>query len=183
MFLSVMPKATTPNRSSGAFTLLELLVGVTIIGILATLIVTGASALIERAEKPACMTNLKNLHLALSTYLTDNRQWPQVPDGIDLNSPEESAWWRKTLAPYGMVEKSWICPTLRRTAKEQNMEEALKENHYVPSLFDQHAATPYRWPNMPWALEVGNNHGTGLLLIMMDGAIKPYKEFDSNAQQ
>lgn len=154
-----------------------------ILAILSALIFVGANTLIQRAEKPACITNLKNLHLGLSTYLIDNQRWPQVPEGVELDSPQESAWWRATLAPYGMVEKSWTCPTLRRTAKERNMEQALKENHYVPSLFDEFAATPYRWPKMPWAMEVGNNHGAGLLIIMMDGSVQPYEEFHKNARQ
>lgn len=176
-------KVACISRSNGAFTFVELLAVMGIMAVLIALVLTASSSLIQRAEKPACMANLKNLHLALSTYLVDNQKWPQVPEGIDLNSPEESDWWRKTLAPYGMVDKSWICPTLRRTAIEKNMQEALKENHYVPSLFDEYPATPYRWPNMPWAMEIGNNHGTGILIIMMDGSIKPYEEFHKNAQK
>jgi prepilin-type N-terminal cleavage/methylation domain-containing protein len=169
--------------SCRAFTLIELVAVIAILGILATLIVTASKSMIQSAEKPACMANLKNLHLALATYLTDNQKWPQVPSGTELDTPEEDAWWRTTLAPYGMADKSWSCPTLRRTAKEKNMEEALRENHYVPSLFDEYAATPYRWPSMPWAMEVGNNHGGGLLVIMMDGSIQPYDEFRKNAQK
>lgn len=160
-----------------AFTLLEVLAAITILGILSALIFTATKSATQRAEKPVCMANLKNLHMALGTYLIDNGRWPQIPKGIELNSPEEEAWWRTTLAPYGMTEKSWACPTLRRTARGTNMALALKENHYVPSLFDEFPATPYRWPNMAWAMEVGNNHGTGLLLIMMDGSVQTYEEF------
>ena len=186
------PLVTSPSftrnpwsmRSSiRAFTFVELLAVMGILAVLIALVFTTTSSLIQRAEKPACMANLKNLHMALSAYLVDNQKWPQVPNGIDLNSPEECSWWRTTLAPYGMVDKSWICPTLRRTAIEKNMEAALQENHYVPSLFDEFPATPYRWPNMPWAMEIGNNHGTGILIIMMDGSIKPYEEFQKNAQK
>jgi prepilin-type N-terminal cleavage/methylation domain-containing protein len=170
----------SPGRLCG-FTLLEILAVITILGILSTLIFTATRISIERAEKPACMANLKNLHMALATYLTENGHWPQVPDGITLDSDEENAWWRATLAPHGMVEKSWSCPTLKRTAREKNMEHALKENHYVPSLFDEFPATPYRWPKMAWAMEVGNNHGTGLLLVMMDGSVQTYEEFHLDA--
>ena len=184
-----MQQATAVNsagaaiRSSGGFTLIELIAVIAILGILAGLIFTATGSLVHKAEKPACMANLKNLHLALSTYLVDNQRWPQVPSGIELDSTEEDAWWRTTLAPYGMTEKSWSCPTLCRTAKEKHTEEALRENHYVPSLFDEYAATPYRWPTMPWAMEVGNNHGSGLLIIMMDGSIQPYEQFHKNAQK
>lgn len=169
--------------SYSGFTLIELIAVVAILGVLATLVFTATNSLVQRAEKPACIANLKTLHLALTTHLTDNSKWPQVPEGTELDSPAEDAWWRTTLAPYGMTEKSWSCPTLRRTAKEKNMEAALRENHYVPSLFDEYAATPYRWPKMPWAMEVGNNHGSGLLIIMMDGSVQPYEDFLKNARK
>jgi len=149
-----------------------------ILAILATLFFTATKSSIERAEKPACMANLKNLHMALTTYLSDNGKWPQIPGGIALDSPAEDAWWRTTLAPYGMTEKSWRCPTLFRTAREKMQEDGLKENHYSVSLFDEYPATPYRWPKMPWAMEVGNNHGCGLLVIMMDGAVLTGEEFE-----
>lgn len=181
-YSSVISVAKSPIHSSRAFTFIELLAVIGILAILATLFFTATKASIERAEKPACMANLKNLHMALTTYLSDNGKWPQIPKEVALDSPEESAWWRTTLAPYGMTEKSWTCPTLRRTAREKNMEEALKENHYVPSLFDEYPSTPYRWPKMPWAMEVGNNHGCGILIVMMDGSVQPYDEFYKNAQ-
>ncbi len=177
------PPYKFPIPSARAFTLIELLAVLGIIAILSTLIFTALNMVIQQAEKPACMTNMKTLHMALATYLTDNQKWPQVPVGTELDSPEEGAWWRTTLAPYGMGDKTWSCPTLRRLAREKNMEAALKENHYVPSLFDEYPATPFRWPKIPWAMEVGNNHGTGLLLIMMDGSIQPYEEFHNNARR
>ena len=155
---------------------------IAITGILASLTFTAATAMLLRAETPACIANLKTIHLALSNYLIDNQQWPQLPKGMELNSPQEDAWWRTTLAPYGTVEKSWSCRTLLRTAREKNMEAALRENHYVPSLFDESALTPHRWSKIPWVMEVGNNHGTGLLVIMMDGSAKPYEESHSSAQ-
>lgn len=167
--------------SARAFTFVELLAVIGIIGVLSVLVFTATKISIERAEKPVCMANLKNLHMALTTYLTDNRKWPQVPAGTELDSPEEGAWWRGVLAPYGMVGKSWTCPTLHRTAVEKNMEQALRENHYVPSLFDEYQATPYRWPSIPWAMEIGNNHGSGLLIVMMDGSVQSYEEFHRNA--
>lgn len=173
----------TESSSCRAFTFVELLAVIGIIGILSALFFTATGMMIQRAEKPACMANLKNLHMALTTYLADNQKWPQVPAGVGLDSPAEDAWWRTTLAPYGMMEKSWSCPTLRRTARENNMEEALRENHYVPSLFDEYPVTPYRWPKMPWAMEVGNNHGSGLLVIMMDGSVQHYEEFHNGARQ
>jgi prepilin-type N-terminal cleavage/methylation domain-containing protein len=162
------------NPIPRGFTIIEILVVLGILAILISLTFLATQGLRERAEMTVCMGNLRNLHTSLLNAWTDKNSWPQVPQDMELNSDLENAWWRTNLAPYGMDQKSWTCPTLRRTAKEKDMEEALKENHYVPTLFDEHPATPFRWPNMPWAMEVGNNHGSGLLLIMMDGSIKPY---------
>ena len=47
---------------------------------------------------------------------------------------------------------------------------------YVPSLFDQHEFTPHRWPNMPWAMEIGDMHGAGVLMLFGDGSVRTYSE-------
>ena len=160
-----------------AYTLVEIVAVVAIMGILATLVFRASTTLAQRAEKPVCIANLKALYQALSTYVADNQQWPQLPKDIELDTPAEDVWWRTNLAPYGMAEKAWTCPTLRRTARQSNAQDALKENHYVPTIFDKKPNTPFKWPKMPWAMEVGNNHGGGLLVLMMDGSIVPYPEF------
>jgi prepilin-type N-terminal cleavage/methylation domain-containing protein len=163
------------------FTVLELLAVVSILAILAALITATSPTIFRTMERSRCISNLRNLHVALGLYLNDQGHWPQVPPSIVINSPEEDAWWRETLKG-NMPDRSWHCPTLVRTAKERNMEMALRENHYVPTLFDSGQQTPNKWDNMPWAMEIGNNHGSGLLIVDKSGAVLPYEEFRNRAK-
>jgi len=61
--------ATTRRR---AFTLLELLVVITIIGILAGLLVPAALEVLHIAHQAACASNLRQLGVAVSMYVKDN---------------------------------------------------------------------------------------------------------------
>ncbi len=76
-----------------------------------------------------------------------------------------------------MIEKAWQCPTLKRLARE-NPKAASRQPHihYVPTLFDDNATTPFRWQELPWAIEVGDMHGSGNLMLFQDGAVKTYKD-------
>jgi prepilin-type N-terminal cleavage/methylation domain-containing protein len=172
---------TNGARRERSFTLLELIAVVSILAVLATIVIVVSPMVFKSVERVRCMGNLRSLHAALGTYLSDNNRWPQLPKDVAMNSPQEDAWWRETLKAYGMTDKTWHCPTLSRTAKQKNMQEALAENHYLPTLFDAAPATPYRWPAMPWAMEVGNNHGSGLLIVTMGGTVLTYDEFYRNA--
>ncbi|NIN67382.1 MAG: prepilin-type N-terminal cleavage/methylation domain-containing protein, partial [Anaerolineae bacterium] len=54
------------------FTLIELLVVIAIIGILASMVFPVFARARESARKAVCLSNVKNLALALQMYLTDN---------------------------------------------------------------------------------------------------------------
>jgi prepilin-type N-terminal cleavage/methylation domain-containing protein len=159
------------------FTLLELLAVVLIVGILAAMTFSLGPVLLRAFEKTRCMANLKSLHFCLGASLADLGHWPQLPEGVSIDSEEEDEWWRKTLKPYGMTEKAWYCPTLLRSAKERNIEQSMRGNHYVPALFDNKPMTPTKWDGMPWAMEIGNNHGSGLLIVNKNGEVMGYEEF------
>ena len=66
-----------------------------------------------------------------------------------------------------LPDKVWMCPTHKRATKE----EFLRYSSYHPMTFDRGAMTPYRWSNMPWVMEIGDNHGNGPLIIMPDGSV------------
>jgi len=61
-----------------AFTLLELLIVVVIIGILAALMFPAFAALRARAQRVQCTSNLRNLYLAAEVFLQHNGSWPQI---------------------------------------------------------------------------------------------------------
>ena len=155
--------------ATSAFTLLELLTVVTIIAVLASVVFALSSSIRKKAERVACGENLKTLHMALSTYLVDNKRWPQI--STDSIQDEEEYWqaWVRALEPYKLPDKVWMCPTYKRATRE----ELLRFSSYHPFPFDGKSIhTPYRWSNMPWVAEIGDNHGDGALLIMPDGSIQ-----------
>ncbi len=161
---------------------MELIAVISILAILATLFFSLQPVIYRSFERAKCISNLKSLYFSLSSALNDTGHWPQLPANVSIDSEEEDAWWRKTLKPYEMSEKNWHCPTLIRTAKERNMERALRSNHYVPSLFDSKPLTPMRWSGMPWAMEIGNNHQSGLLIVDNAGTVMTYDEFQKTAR-
>lgn len=65
--------ASTPRpRTRDGFTLLELLITVAILALLAGLLLPGLHSAREKGRTAACMSNLRQLHLANSLYADDN---------------------------------------------------------------------------------------------------------------
>lgn len=66
-----------------AFTLVELLVSISVIAVLVTLILPAVASARENARGVQCQTNLKQIHLALNSYAGDNRDYiPSVDSGL-----------------------------------------------------------------------------------------------------
>ena len=163
------------GRTSLGFTLMELLAVITIIAILASIAFVINSGVRKKAERVQCCENLKSLHMALRSYLIDHKHWPQV--NPEFGSQEESYWqqWAERLSDYALPDKVWMCPTHKRVTKD----EFLRYSSYHPMTFDRKSImTPHRWGNMPWVLEIGDNHGNGPLLIMADGRIQASESFE-----
>ncbi len=65
-------------RKAGGFTLIELLVVIAIIAILAAMLFPVFARARESARKIQCLSNVKNIAMAVQIYLTDyDRLWPQ----------------------------------------------------------------------------------------------------------
>ena len=159
------------HQYRSAFTLIELLAMMTILAVLVGLGALAASGIRKRAERAACSKNMTSLHLALNTYLTDNKHWPQVtPEGDD----EEQFWqaWKNVLLKYELPDKVWMCPTHRRVTHD----EFLQYSSYLPTQFDRTSRlTPFKW-HQPWVVEIGDNHGDGPLAIFADGSVQALED-------
>lgn len=78
------------NREAGAFTLVELLVVVAIIGLLAGLLLPAVHAAREKARQAYCINNLKQLHLANTMYADDYGTF--VPAAADIQGSNLQRW-------------------------------------------------------------------------------------------
>ena len=96
-----------PRLKTSAFTLIELMVVIAIIGLLLALLLPAIGAARERAKTVQCASQLRQIGQAIHNYATNNRGYlpPYVPaDGAcysDANSPDYiGPSWTALLAPY-----------------------------------------------------------------------------------
>ncbi|MEZ4200373.1 MAG: prepilin-type N-terminal cleavage/methylation domain-containing protein [Candidatus Paceibacterota bacterium] len=73
-------------RSVRAFTLVELLVVISIIGILTAIISVSLSAARANARDKARVADIANLHQALRLYAEENGQYPLYPEGVTVGT-------------------------------------------------------------------------------------------------
>ena len=85
---AVVPRArsTAPDGARG-FTLIELLVVIAIIGILAAMVFPVFARARESARRVVCLSNVKNIALAINMYLGDYQAFPP-----DFHNPDLEAW-------------------------------------------------------------------------------------------
>ncbi len=149
---------------------------IVIIITLASILIISFEPVRARAEATRCMANLRGLHSGFALYTQEKGRWPQIGEVVSKDSELSARFWRSELRPY-VGNKVWECPTYVRHLGENPEERAQAPKlHYAPTQFDGLAFTPYKWPKMPWAIEVGNFHGSGSLVLFPDGSIKSMDE-------
>ncbi len=84
------------NARRFAFTLVELLVVITIIGLLMSLLLPAVQQIREAARRTSCANNLRQLGLATNAYVTTNEFYP--PGHTDYGRGEHS--WMVLLLPW-----------------------------------------------------------------------------------
>ena len=72
-------KTHTATRSTSAFTLIELLIVISIIAILSSLIVAGASSAIRTANNVACKAVITEINSAIRNYQSEYNRLPIAP--------------------------------------------------------------------------------------------------------
>jgi type II secretory pathway pseudopilin PulG len=161
-----------PQDPAAAFTLLEILATVILLGILFALFTPSLRDYLRRADEVRCTANLRALNISLRGYLQDHKAiWPQGPS---LN--EERKWehfWLSTLKPYGISPRVWKCPTIERSFVQSGApEEKRPKLHYIPTMFTAEPDIANRWATQPWLIERGDAHGQGPLICFPDGSVK-----------
>lgn len=77
-FLSNLASRTRRRSSAAGFTLVELLVAISIIGILASLLIANMVGLRERGSDAKLKNDLRQLKTALRLYYNDNQSYPST---------------------------------------------------------------------------------------------------------
>lgn len=90
------PKPTRRTRTTAAFTLVELLVTITIIIVLASLTYTGVSKMRAMAARSASMGNLSQLQIANANYAAENNGRYVSVQARDADNKLTSNWWNNT---------------------------------------------------------------------------------------
>lgn len=159
-----------------AFTLLEIIVSIAILGLLAALLIQNLTPIMTRVSKARCVSNMRSLHVGFSNYLNDHPYWPQMPEEVYASEHNYDGWWIDTMMPYTQTDRVWRCPVLLK-ADASLGSNPKRKIHYIPTHFDANPISPRRWSTQPWLIERGNAHGAGALIIFPDGAIREADSF------
>jgi prepilin-type N-terminal cleavage/methylation domain-containing protein/prepilin-type processing-associated H-X9-DG protein len=106
-------KSLMPGRRG--FTLIEILVTVAIIAILAAILFPVFARARENARKAACMSNLKQIGLAMMQYTQDYDE--TYPTAWTTDTPSKIIYWYQVLDPYVKNKQVFICPTAGKILK------------------------------------------------------------------
>ena len=109
----------TPTRR--AFTLIELLVVVAIIGILAAMLFPVFAQAREGARKAQCMSNMRQLGIGLTMYISDyddvcfffahDRDLSRLDPTRPLGATRDNRWWNQILPYTRMGGALLVCPS------------------------------------------------------------------------
>jgi len=132
------------RRVSRGFTLIELLIVIAIVAMLATFAIPALEQARDRAESAKCLTNLRNIGVAVLSYVADNdNRFPIIetdPSNPVYEPSEEAGTMLTVLGEYGVTEQGLRCPSDLRTFN--NFEKRGSSYEWRPLVDDELASSP-----------------------------------------
>jgi prepilin-type N-terminal cleavage/methylation domain-containing protein len=104
-FHARIPTFTRSVHGSAGFTLIELLVVIAIIAILAGMLLPALARAKAKADRIACLNNLKQIGLFIQLYTDDNSEYFPAHRNQNVDNTDAGIsltnWWGTTVVPYG----------------------------------------------------------------------------------
>ena len=106
---SILEISCSPGTEGEAFTLIELLLVIAVIGILASLLLPALSRAKASARSLTCMNNIRQLGVASNVYMSDLGRYPDILEWLYPKSAPYDLT-RGRLFPYCKNKTVYLCP-------------------------------------------------------------------------
>ena len=138
------------------FTLLELMLVTSLIGVISSMMLPAIASAREKAQATSCRNNLKSIGFSMLSYVHDNNNFVMPADFGDTNNGNVHHW-LNYITQQGMNEKSQQCPSLSL------------EEHFDPAGHDPATGNIYKHgayimniiPNNQWGSAPVNSDALG----------------------